>query len=120
MLSDDIYSFWIDSVKIRSQLLTSQGLESLEIGLRACLREVILTRLIKVKRPVHRGWHHSLSWDLGVYEKEEVLRAGLHCHLLLDDGCRVSTCLKHLLLSCPVLSWWAAPWNYEQKKLLVP
>lgn len=106
MLSDDIYSFWIDNVKIRSQLLTLQGLESLEIGLRACLREVILTRLIKMERPIHRRWYHSLSWDLGVYEKEEVLRAGLHCHLLLDMGAEappVSSVCCCPVLSCPVM-----------------
>lgn len=120
MLSDDICRFWIGNAKIRSQLLTLQGLESLESRLRACLWEIILTRPIKVERPAHCGWHHSARWDLGVYEKEEVLRAGLHRHLLLDDRCRVSTRLKLLPLPCPVLSWWVAPWDYEQKKLLIP
>lgn len=98
-LSDDIYSFGAGNVKIRSWLLTLQGLESLEVGLRACLGEIILTFLIKVGRPAHCGRHHSLSWGPGLYEKERVYWVlSIHHHLLLDEGYRVSSCLKLLPL----------------------
>lgn len=35
-----------------------------------CLREVILTRLIEVRRPTPCRWHHSRGWDSGPSRKE--------------------------------------------------
>lgn len=37
-----------------------------------CLPEIILTGLLEVGRPNYCGWHCSLGWDFGLYEKRNV------------------------------------------------
>lgn len=68
---------------------------------------VSLTELIRVGRPTHYGWHHSLGWDLGLYKKEEVSWAHPFTALNFLTMATVATCL-----------WLLQLWLHHYEKLM--
>lgn len=61
----------------------------------ACLCVIILIGLIEKGRYAHYGWHHSLGWGPGLYNRErKELSTSTHSSLLPDCGCNMTNCIK--------------------------